>query len=122
MSVTNTPSSNDSGRLSAQLARLESIIEAVPLAVAVFDAELRLTRSNARYREHTAPTQTQALGRTIYDAFPNALADLSEQIDAVARGERTASVRVPFRRPGGARIVEARLGLLGDEPQTIAQG
>src|SRR5512145_2476729 len=115
MSVTNTPPSNDSSRLSAQLARLEAIIEAVPLAIAVFDDELRLTRWNARYRELTALAQTQAFGRSIYDAFPNALADLTEQIDAVAaRGERAASVRVPFRHPAGARMVDATLRHIGE--------
>ena len=114
MSVTNTPPSNDSARLSAQLARLEAIVEAVPLAIAVFDDGLRLTRWNARYRELTALSQTQAFGRSIYDAFPNALADLTEQIDAVAgRGEPLASVRVPFRHPSGARMVDATLRHLG---------
>ena len=115
MSVTNTPPSNDFGRLSAQLARLEAIVEAVPLAIAVFDEEMRLVRWNVRYRELIAHGQTQAFGRSIYDAFPNALADLTEQIDAVAaRGEPAASVRVPFRHPGGARIVDATLRRLGD--------
>jgi PAS domain S-box-containing protein len=117
MSVTNTPPSNDFGRLSAQLARLEAIVEAVPLAIAVFDAELRLIRSNARYRELTALTQSQAFGRTIYDAFPNALADLTDHIDAVVtRGERAATVRAPFRHPVGARIVDATLQVIGETP------
>src|SRR5688572_28417177 len=119
MSVTNTPPSNDSARLSAQLARLEAIVEAVPLAIAVFDAGLRLTRSNARYRELTALTQSQAFGRTIYDAFPNALADLTDQIDAVvSRGERVATVRAPFRHAVGARIVDATLQIIGETPQS----
>ena len=108
MSSTNTGSPSDLDRLSAQLARFEALFETVPLAIAVFDVDLRLIRSNARFGEITGLAPTQAFAREIYDSFPNALADLSEQIEAVAtRGERAATVRIPFRQSGVQRTVEA---------------
>jgi len=58
--------------------RLDALLEAVPLAVALFDGALLLVATNARYRELTGLDVAQATGRPIYDAFPNALADLTE--------------------------------------------
>jgi PAS domain S-box-containing protein len=108
MSVANTPPSNDFDRLSTQLARFEALFEAVPLAIALFDDDLRLIRANERYRDLTALAPTQSFARPIYDAFPNALADLTEQIDAVVGRETpTATLRLPFRHPAGLRVVEA---------------
>src|SRR5687768_5616871 len=107
MSIANTPSSRDFDRLSAQLARFEALFEAVPLAIAVFDEDLQLIRANDRYRELTSLAPTQSFARPIYDAFPNALADLTDQIDATVGAAAPAStVRVPFRHPDGTRIVE----------------
>ena len=107
MSIADTPPTSDHDRLSAQLARFEALFEAVPLAVALFDADLRLVRANDRYHDLTSLAPTQSFARPIYDAFPNALADLTEQIDAVV-GDTAASstVRLPFRHPSGQRIVE----------------
>ena len=108
MSIANTPSSRDFDRLSAQLARFEALFEAVPLAIAVFDEDLQLIRANDRYRELTSLAPTQSFARPIYDAFPNALADLTDQIDAIVGAAAPAStVRVPFRHPDGTRVVEA---------------
>ena len=69
MSIANTPSSNDFDRLSTQLARFEALFEAVPLAIAVFDEDLRLIRANDRYRDLTSLAPTQSFARPIYDAF-----------------------------------------------------
>ncbi len=88
-------------------ARLDVLLEAVPLAVAVFDGELTLAATNARYRDLTGLELAQAIGRSIYDAFPNALADLTEQVDIAAGGVPVVSVRVPFQHRGGRRLVEA---------------
>jgi PAS domain S-box-containing protein len=108
MSIANTPPPNDLDRLSAQLARFEALFEAVPLAIALFDADLQLVRANERYRDLTSLAPTQSFARPIYDAFPNALADLTEQIDAVVTGAvASATVRLPFRHPSGSRVVEA---------------
>ena len=91
----------------AELARLDALLEAVPLAVAVFDGTLALVATNARYRDLTGLDSAQAAGRSIYDAFPNALADLTEQVDIAAGGVPVVSVRVPFQHRGGRRLVEA---------------
>jgi len=71
-------------------ARLEALFEAVPLAVAVFDPDLRMVTANARYRELTGVDAAAADRISIYDAFPNALADLTEQIDSALRGAMPA--------------------------------
>jgi PAS domain S-box-containing protein len=91
----------------AELARLDALLEAVPLAVAMFDGALALVATNARYRDLTGLDVEQAVGRSIYDAFPNALADLTEQVDIAAGGVPVVSVRVPFQHRGGRRLVEA---------------
>ncbi len=88
-------------------ARLDALLEAMPLAVAVFDGTLALVATNARYRDLTGLDSAQAAGRSIYDAFPNALADLTEQVDIAAGGVPVVSVRVPFQHRGGRRLVEA---------------
>src|SRR6476646_9465035 len=91
----------------AELARLDALLEAVPLAVALFDGSLALVATNARYRDLTGLDVSQGVGRSIYDAFPNALADLTEQVDIAAGGAPVVSVRVPFQHRGGRRLVEA---------------
>ena len=90
-----------------ELARLDALLEAVPLAVALFDGALALIATNARYRDLTGLDAAQAVRRSIYDAFPNALADLTEQVDIAAGGVPVVSVRVPFQHRGGRRLVEA---------------
>ena len=96
-----------SGVNGAELARLDALLEAVPLAVALFDGALALVATNARYRDLTGLDVAQGVGRSIYDSFPNALADLTEQVDIAAGGVPVVSVRVPFQHRGGRRLVEA---------------
>lgn len=98
----------------ADHARLDALLEAVPLAIAVFDSRLALVATNARYRELMGLDAAQASGRSIYDAFPNALADLTEQVDIAAGGAPVVSVRVPFQHRGGRRLVEATFAPLLD--------
>ncbi len=98
----------------AERQRLDSLLEAVPLAIALFDGALALIATNARYRDLTGLDVAQAMGRPIYDAFPNALADLTEQVDIAAGGAPVVSVRVPFQHRGGRRLVEATFAPLAD--------
>src|SRR3954453_13757028 len=98
----------------AERHRLDALLEAVPLAVALFDGHLALVATNARYSDLTGLDVAQAGGRQIYDAFPNALADLTEQIDIAAGGAPVVSVRVPFQHRGGRRLVEATFAPLAD--------
>ena len=102
---------NDPG---SELARLDALLEAVPLAIALFDGSLALAATNARYRDLTGLDVSQSSGRSIYDAFPNALADLTEQVDIAAGGVPVVSVRVPFQHRGGRRLVEANFVPLTD--------
>ena len=98
---------NDEG-VPQELARLELLFEAIPLAFATFDGELRLVNANARYRELTGSTRRSASHRSIYDAFPNALADLTDQIDSALAGVPVVAVRIPFQHRGGRRLIESR--------------
>lgn len=96
--------------------RLESLFEAAPLAIAVFDAELRLVSANARYHELIGPGASLPPRVSIYDAFPNALADLTDHIDLALRGSSGAvSARVPFQHRVGRRLIEATFAPLMDE-------
>src|SRR3982750_3949179 len=91
----------------AEQAPPHAFLEAVPLGLWVFDGSLALFATNARYRDLTGLDSAQAAGRSIYDAFPNALADLTEQVDIAAGGGPVVSVGVPFSHRGGRRLVEA---------------
>jgi PAS domain-containing protein len=51
--VTQPSASLDFARVGITGLRLEALFEAVPLAIAVFDGDLRLVNGNARYRELT---------------------------------------------------------------------
>jgi len=93
---------------------LDALLEAVPLAVAVFDGDLQLVATNARFRDLTGVDVMRAVGRSVYDAFPNALADLTEQVDIAAGGVPVVSVRVPFQYRGARRLVEATFSPLLD--------
>ena len=115
MSLTHQDAPSEVDRLTEQLARLESLFEAVPLAIAVFNDALTLVRANTRYCELTQMPPGQSSARSIYDAFPNALADLSEQIDTAIRGGSASPVRIVFRHPRGPRVVEATFTPLGGE-------
>ena len=92
-------------RVASLAARTEALFDAVPLAIAVFDEELRLVRANARYLELTQATEAP-LGVQVYDAFPNALADLSDQVDAARAGTPSSTARIPFQHRGAPRVVE----------------
>jgi PAS domain S-box-containing protein len=118
MSLTQSYDISELDHLTERLARLESLFEAVPLAIAVFNQALTLVRANTRYCELTQLAPAQSWARSIYDAFPNALADLSEQIDVALRRRSSPSFRIPFRHAGGPRVVEATFTALGDESGT----
>ena len=94
-----------SDRVASLAARTEALFDAVPLAIAVFDEELHLVRANTRYLELTQAAEPP-LGCEIYDAFPNALADLSDQVDAARAGSPLGAARIPFQHRGATRIVE----------------
>jgi PAS domain S-box-containing protein len=98
----------------AQIARLHALFEAISLAIAIFDHEQRLVSANAKFRELTGMDDRQALGRSIYDAFPNALADLTEQIDAALEGRPVVAYSVAFQHRGGTRVVEATFAPLAE--------
>jgi PAS domain S-box-containing protein len=105
----------------AQIARLHALFEAISLAIAIFDHEQRLVSANAKFRELTGMDDRQALGRSIYDAFPNALADLTEQIDAALEGRPVVAYSVAFQHRGGTRVVEATFAPLA-EPGSLGGG
>ena len=98
----------------AQIARLHALFEAISLAIAIFDNEQRLVSANAKFRELTGMDDRQAIGRSIYDAFPNALADLTEQIDAALEGRPVVAYSVAFQHRGGVRVVEATFAPLAE--------
>ena len=103
-------------RTPAHEARLEALFEAVPLALAVFDGELKLASSNARYRDLTGIEPGLAAGVSIYDAFPNALADLTDQIDGALKGPSVvAGARIPFQHRTGRRLIETTFATLPEE-------
>src|SRR5688572_18629307 len=102
----------------AQIARLHALFEAISLAIAIFDHEQRLVSANAKFRELTGMDDRQMIGRSIYDAFPNALADLTEQIDAALEGRPVVAYSVAFQHRGGTRVVEATFAPLA-EPGTV---
>jgi signal transduction histidine kinase len=96
--------------------RFESLFETIPLSIAIFDADLRLTSANSRYRELTGVDAPASTRLSIYDAFPNALADLTEQIDAAVRGVTgRAAQRVPFHFRNGPRLIETTFTAIGEE-------
>jgi PAS domain S-box-containing protein len=107
------PSETAADRASAPPASFAALVEALPLAVAVFDAGLELVASNERYRELTGLGEGQAVKRPIRNAFPNALGDLSAQIDAASQGSAPAPARVAFRRGTGERLVDVTFTPLG---------
>ena len=96
--------------------RFEALFEAIPLSIAIFDGELRLVSANARYLDLTGIDASASARLSIYDAFPNALADLTEQIDAAVRGvPGRAAVAVPFHKGSGRRLIETTFSAIGEE-------
>ncbi|HEU4993259.1 MAG TPA: PAS domain-containing protein, partial [Gemmatimonadaceae bacterium] len=121
--VTDHPAPSDVTRgEGAQIARLHALFEAISLAIAIFDHEQRLVSANAKFRELTGMDDRQAIGRSIYDAFPNALADLTEQIDAALEGRPVTAYPVAFQHRGGVRVVEATFAPLAERGGTGAGG
>ena len=96
------------------LGRFDALLEALSLAIAVFDGDQRLVTANARYRELTGLDAAQLKQRPVYDAFPNALADLTEQIDDAIDGMPTIALHVPFQLKSGVRLVEVTMTPLAD--------
>ena len=96
--------------------RFEALFEAIPLSIAIFDGDLRLSSANSRYRDLTGVDAPASTRLSIYDAFPNALADLTEQIDAAVRGVtgRTAEA-VPFHYRNGPRLIETTFTAIGED-------
>jgi signal transduction histidine kinase len=93
--------------LPAAVARFEVIFDALPLAVAEFDAELLLVRANQRYRALIGSLVPADWRPTAYDAFPNALADFTEEIDAAVQMRERRTRRVAFRNNTlGLQMVE----------------
>jgi signal transduction histidine kinase len=86
----------------ATAARLEHIFDALPLAVAEFDVDLLLMRANLRYRTLIGALVPAGWRPTAYDAFPNALADLSDEIDAATVRQESRTRRVAFRNTASA--------------------
>ncbi|HUX32481.1 MAG TPA: ATP-binding protein, partial [Gemmatimonadaceae bacterium] len=88
-------------------ARFEALFEAIAHAIAVFDADLELVSANPRYHELTGLSAEDAKGRSVYDAFPNAQADLTDQIDSAVHGAPVIAYPVTFQHRSGPRLVEA---------------
>jgi signal transduction histidine kinase len=84
------------------VARLEHIFDALPLAVAEFDPDLLLMRANLRYRSLIGALVPAGWRPSAYDAFPNALADLSDEIDAATVRQESRTRRVAFRNTASA--------------------
>jgi len=75
-----------------------------------------MVTANARYRELTGVDAAAADRISIYDAFPNALADLTEQIDSALRGAMPPGpVRIPFQQRDRRRLIETTFVPLTDE-------
>jgi signal transduction histidine kinase len=114
--VTQPSAGLDFARIGITGVRLEALFEAVPLAIAIFDGDLRLIRANERYRELTDAPASSTANVSIYDAFPNALADLTDQIDSALRGSAAATAaRVPFQHRAGRRLIETTFAPLSEE-------
>ncbi|MEO6877487.1 MAG: ATP-binding protein, partial [Gemmatimonadaceae bacterium] len=111
--MTQPSSGLDFARIGITGVRLEALFEAVPLAIAIFDGDLRLVRANDRYRELTDLPATAKV--SIYDAFPNALADLTDQIDFALRGTAADTARVPFQSRAGRRLIETTFAPITEE-------
>jgi PAS domain S-box-containing protein len=86
--------------------RFEALFEAIGHAVALFDAKLELASANPRYYELTGLSPDDALGRSVYDAFPNAHADFTEQVETAGLGTPIVGFPVEFQHPAGQRLVE----------------
>ena len=105
-------------RLTGLLARFEALFESVPLALAVFDSALLLVRANTRFNELTAVEGAPRYGRSIYDAFPNALADFTDLVDGALTDRVPRSTRIRFVQQGVERMVDAAFTPVGETFET----
>ena len=67
----------DFARIGVTGVRLEALFEAVPLAIAIFDGDLRLANANARYREADRCAGVAAVEGLDLRRVPNALSPIS---------------------------------------------
>lgn len=91
---------------------VQEILDAVPLALAVFDVDQRLVRANRLFADLTDAGDAAVTGRALHDAWPNALADLESQIAAVRRSGRPETRLIEYRGPNGTRTAEVTIARL----------
>lgn len=94
------------GHRNIPTARFEALFEAIGHAVALFDDKLELTSANPRYYDLIGIAAADAGARSVYDAFPNAQADLTEQIESAVHGTPVIAYPVSFQHRHGTRVVE----------------
>ncbi len=94
------------GQTTIPTARFEALFEAIGHAIALFDAKLELVSANPRYYELIGISAAECRGRSVYDAFPNAHADLTEQIESAVHGNPVIAYPVAFQHGDGPRVVE----------------
>jgi PAS domain S-box-containing protein len=88
---------------------VQALVDAMPLALALFDADRRLVRANRLYAELTDLTPDQLAGRALRDAWPNAAANLDAQIAAVTSTGRAETRLVEFLSAAGTRFADVTL-------------
>ena len=91
---------------------LQALLDATPLAIALFDDAQRLVCANRRYAELTDLAAGDVIGRSLHDACPNALADLELQIAAVRKTGNAESRQIEFRGRGGTRTSDVTIARL----------
>ena len=118
VSVVTQPSAGlDFARVGISGVRLEALFEAVPLAIAIFDAELRLVNANARYRELTGVASSVPARSLDLRRVPERARRPHRSDRLALRGitERRRAVRIPFQHRGGRRLIETTFAPLTDE-------
>lgn len=95
----------------ATRAMLDALIALLPLPVATFDSQLRLTNANAAFARITGLAPATAVGTRLRDAFPTALSDTDWLIDESSVGAGRSG-RVAFLVGGGARMMDVTLAPL----------
>ena len=90
------PPDLDFARIGITGVRLEALFEAVPLAIAVFDGDLRLVNANARYRELTGVARRRAVEGLDLRRVPQR-ARRSHRSDRHRAARRAAPSAVAFR-------------------------
>ena len=88
--------------LASDTTALARALDGVPIAIALFDRELRLVRANERFRILTGcPRGTPSL-LAPHEIFPTSLAAIGPALTAAWRGEPYPPIPVRFSRMGGA--------------------